>query len=729
MSEKGSCGGCSGESAEVSQSSTANTASFQGEVTSFRVAGMDCGDEIAAIQKALSDSRIANVKANLMSSTVRVEHESTISKAEIRKKIESTGVRVAEDEEEHTGSVTSFRLALVASSGLLTGLGMLLDWKLDYPYVALGFFLGAVLSGGSLVFPKAWRALRQWQLDMNVLMSVAAIGAFAIKEYSEAATVVFLFALSELLEAFSLARARKAIREVLDLTPEEASVIEMNGVVSLLPVAEVKIGQIILVKSGERIPLDGEVIDGVSTVNQAPLTGESLPVEKKSGDSVFAGTVNETGVLKIKVSALFTESKVSKVIRMIEEAQEAKAPSERFVDRFAKIYTPAVFVAAILAFLIPPLVFGQDWNIWFYRSLVLLVVACPCALVLATPVSIVSGLTAMARRGVLVKGGAFLEALGGLKAIAVDKTGTITEGRPRVLKAVTMNGIDEKELVEIAASLEQLSSHPLAQAVMEFAKEKSIVAKDAKNFETIVGRGAQAAVDGHEYFVGNHRMAHELGVCTPDLERLLESFEENALSVIVVGHRPHNNCAGNVLGVLALGDAIRPNAREAIQALHRAGIEKVIMLSGDNQKTANAIAKQAGIDEAIGDLLPDGKVAHMKALLAKHKSVAMIGDGINDAPALALATVGIAMGAAGTDTAIETADVALMKDELAQVAVAIQLGKRALRTIRFNIGFALAVKAVFLVLAFFGFANLWLAVAADTGTSLLVIANALRLLR
>jgi len=483
------------------------------------------------------------------------------------------------------------------------------------------------------------------------------------------------------------------------------------------------------VKSGDRIPLDGTILDGASTVNQAPLTGESLPVEKKVGDTVFAGTVNETGVLKITVSALFSESKVSKVIRMIEEAQEAKAPSEKFVDRFAKIYTPAVFIAAILAFIIPPLVFSQDWNIWFYRALVLLVVACPCALVLATPVSIVSGLTAMARRGVLVKGGAFLEALGSLKAIAVDKTGTITEGRPKVLEVVPVNGIAENELVSIAAALEHLSSHPLAQAVLEYANKQGISWKDARNFETVVGRGARASVNGHEYFVGNHRMAHDLGVCTPELECLLESFEEKALSVIVVGHRPHDGCAGNALGVLALGDSIRTNAKEAIVALHEAGLEKVIMLSGDNQKTANAIAKQVGIDEAIGDLLPDGKVTQMKALLAKHKNVAMIGDGINDAPALALATVGIAMGAAGTDTAIETADVALMKDDLAQVAVAVQQGRRALNIIRFNIWFALAIKAVFLVLAFFGLANLWLAVAADTGASLLVIANALRLLK
>lgn len=722
---------CSGSRSHGESKSLVNghNGSAGQETSLFRVAGMDCADEISAINKALSDPRVSAIKANLMSSTVRVEHDAKITKAEIRKKIESTGVRVADEDEDHQGTVSRSRVFLVATSGALVGAGMLADWKLDIPYLSLALFSVSILSGGALVFPKAWRALSKFQLDMNVLMSVATVGAFAIKEYSEAATVVFLFALSELLEAFSVARARKAIREVLDLTPEMAAVVDDQGNVSSIPVDEVKIGQVVLVKSGDRIPLDGNVLEGSSTVNQAPLTGESLPVKVQPGDRVFAGTVNETGVLKVTVSALFQEAKVSQVIRMVEEAQETKAPSERFVDRFARIYTPAVFVAAILAFIVPPLAFGQDWNVWFYRALVLLVVACPCALVLATPVSIVSGLTAMARRGVLVKGGAFLEALGRLRAIAVDKTGTITEGRPRVLKIVTLEETTEQELLSVAASIERLSSHPLAQAVIEFAQSKNIAIKEAVDFENVVGKGAQASIESHDYFVGNHRMAHELGVCTPELESQLQSFEAEALSVIVVGHRPHTDCGGKVLGVLALGDAVRSNARNAINDLHEAGLEKVIMLSGDNQRTANAIAGQAGIDEAIGDLLPDGKVEQMRSLLAKYKNVAMIGDGINDAPALAVATVGIAMGAAGTDTAIETADVALMKDDLAQVAVAVKQGRRALSVIQFNIAFALGIKVIFLILAFLGFANLWLAVAADTGASLLVIANALRLLR
>ncbi|MGE0527598.1 MAG: heavy metal translocating P-type ATPase [Bdellovibrionales bacterium] len=564
---------------------------------------------------------------------------------------------------------------------------------------------------------------------MNVLMSVAVVGAFAIREYSEAATVVFLFSVSELLEAFSVARARRAIREVLDLTPKMAQRIGANDRIEEIRIEDVRVGDILLVKSGERIPADGVVESGASHVNQAPLTGESVPVEKKPGDSVLAGTINESGILRIKASKGAAESKAAQIVKLIEDAQSKKAPSERFVDSFARIYTPIMFLVALLTLFVPPLAFGAAWDIWVYRALVILVVACPCALVISTPVSIVSGLTAMAKRGVLVKGGIFLEALGRVRAIALDKTGTITEGRPRVIEIINLGSETRTNLVRIVGSIEKLSSHPLAKAVVEFAEERGVLLEPASDFKTIAGRGAQAKVGDHEYFVGNHRMAHDIGVCTPQLEDLLSSIEENAQSVIVVGHRPHANCTGEVLGVLTLGDAIRPNARAAIQALHRSGVEHVVMLSGDNQKTASAISKQVGVEKAYGDLLPEDKVTRIQELVQNYRNVAMIGDGINDAPALAQASVGISMGMAGTDTAMETADVALMRDDLEQVAVAIGQGRRALSVIKFNIGFAIAIKAVFLVLAVSGHTNLWFAVAADTGASILVILNALRLLR
>lgn len=698
-----------------------------GSVTKFLVAGMDCGDEVAAIKAALSAPEILSVETNIMAATVEISHAPSVSREFLKDRIESTGVKVSEMPDERPHLVDRSRLFKVAASGILLSFGFLIPLVTDLSFLPIAAFVCAAVLSGTLIFPKALNAIKQRHLDMNVLMTVAVIGAFVVKEYSEAATVVFLFSLAELLEAYSVARARRAIREVLNLTPPKANVIQSDGSIRQIPLDKVKEGDLILVKTGDRLPIDGEIIKGASLINQAPLTGESIPIEKSVGDRVFAGTINDTGVIEVKATGTFHESKVSQIIRLVEDAQKSKAPSERFVDSFARIYTPAVFILAILIFIFPPLLMGASWNEWFYRSLVLLVIACPCALVISTPVSIVSGLTAMAKRGVLVKGGAFLEALGRVKAIAMDKTGTITEGKPRVQKVLLVNNFSEEKVLEVAASIESLSSHPLARAVVEHARKLSIQLRSATDFKTIVGKGAEAKIEEHEYFLGNHRFAHELGVCGPELESLLVSLEQQAYSVIVVGHRPHHDCVGEVFGIIALGDTIRANAKKAISELYRAGVEKAIMLSGDNPKTASAIASQAGIDEAIGDLLPDDKVTHVKSLVKSYKFVAMIGDGINDAPALAQATVGIAMGGIGTDTAIETSDVTLMQDDLEQVSSAIKMGRRALSIIRFNIGFAMATKFIFLALAIFGYSNLWLAVLADTGASILVTLNALRL--
>jgi Cd2+/Zn2+-exporting ATPase len=476
------------------------------------------------------------------------------------------------------------------------------------------------------------------------------------------------------------------------------------------------------------IPLDGEVISGESSVNQAPITGESVPVDKKPGDTVFAGTINGEGSLEIKVTKTTGDTTLARIIRLVAEAQEQKAPTQRFVDVFARYYTPAVTAVALLVFLVPPLVMGGDWNTWLYRACVLLIIACPCALVISTPVSIVAGLTALARRGVLVKGGAHLETIGRLKGLAVDKTGTITEGKPQVLAVELVNAADEAAVMGIAAAIDDHSAHPLAKAVVAYAKAKEISFSRASNYQARSGRGAEGVIDGHAYFVGNHRFAHELGVCSEDIEARLGAIEANGQSVVVVGHRPHDGCKGEVLGIIAIGDTLRPNAKAAVAALHAAGVEQVIMLSGDNQRTADFIAKQVGIDEARGDLLPDDKVAAVKALREKYGVVGMVGDGVNDAPAMATANIGIAMGAAGTDAAIETADIALMQDELGKIAETIRLGRRTLGIIHFNIAFALSLKAIFLVLTLIGYASLWFAILADTGATLLVIANALRLL-
>lgn len=700
--------------------------------TTLRVTGMDCADEVEALEQVLRPLKgVREVRVNLVGGKVTLLHDESVSAEQLVNAIAPTGMKAVPEGEAVVDLEGAKRLRLisVALSGLFTGLGLLLEWMKFTPlWAADAAFAIAIVAGGWFIVPKAWRSLKRLALDMNVLMTVAVAGALAIHQWSEGAAVTFLFALSELLEAFSLARARKAVQALMQLTPETALIKDGAGFREVA-VAEVAVGSTIAVKSGSRIPLDGEVLTGESAVNQAPITGESMPVEKKPGDGVFAGTINGPGSLEIRTTKPSTDTTIAKIIHLVEEAQSQKAPSQRFVDVFARYYTPAVMIGAVLVMLVPPLLFGGEWLTWFYRGLVLLVIACPCALVISTPVSVVSGLTAMSRRGVLIKGGAVLEAVGRLRALAVDKTGTITEGEPRVTKVVTVNAKDEAEIIRIAAAIDTHSEHPLALAVAAFAEEKKVSFPRSDNYQSLSGRGAEGDIDGHQYFVGNHRFAHELGVCTPEIEQRLTEIETDAQSVVVVGRKPKAGNKGEVLGILAVGDAMRANAPEAISALHRAGVSKIVMLSGDNQRTASAIAQKCGIDEAHGDLLPDQKIERVRALIAESRYVGMIGDGVNDAPAMAAASVGIAMGGAGTDTALETADMALMRDDLSMVSEAILLGRRTVGIIQFNIAFALALKALFLVLALFGYTSLWLAILADTGATLLVIANALRLLR
>lgn len=704
------------------------------QLTTLRVEGMDCANEVAALERVLKPmAGIRDFKVNLMAGKVTIAHERKLLTEELIRAIGKAGLKAGAIAEEHEqeASVGAQRARIIAVtvSGIFTGIGVLMQWQnIAAPYLRIISFAVAIIAGGWFILPKTLRAIRQLSLDMNVLMTVAVIGAAIIGEWSEGAAVVFLFALSESLESFSLNRARRAIQSLLKLAPETA-LVKRNNDFKEVPVQEVNVGELISIRSGAKVSLDGEVVAGESTINQAPITGESMPVEKKAGDQVFAGTINAEGSLEVRVTKPYSETTLSKIIHLVEEAQSEKAPSQRFVDRFARIYTPAVFVVALLVLLIPPLAFDGEWKTWIYRSLVLLVIACPCALVISTPVSIVSGLTAMARRGVLIKGGTHLEAIGKLRALAVDKTGTITEGKPKVTKVTPWNETAEEEVVRVAAAIDAHSDHPLAQAVVNYANERKISFQRSESHQSKTGRGAEARIDGQLYFVGNHRFAHELGVCSPDSEKLLRDIEEQAQSVVIVGRKPHDGESGEVLGVISVGDSIRPNASAAIQALHKVGVQKVVMLSGDNQRTVDAISKQVGIDEATGNLLPDEKIARVRELTATHKFVGMIGDGVNDAPAMAAATIGIAMGGAGTDTAIETADVALMQDDLVMVAEAIRLGHRTVRIIQSNIAFALVVKAIFLVLALLGHTSLWLAILADTGATLVVIANALRLLK
>jgi Zn2+/Cd2+-exporting ATPase len=701
--------------------------------TTLQVAGVDCAEEVSAIRRALKPlAGVGDVRVNIISGTAIIAHDESVAPEALIKAIGSAGLKATREGEKSVDDAQQGqkkRVACVSIAGAFTLFGLLIQWTHSAPKsVAPGCFFVAIIYGGWFIAPKALAAARRLAPDMNLLMTIAVLGAAGIGEWSEGAAVACLFALSELLESFSVARARQAIQSLLKLSPETA-LVKNGDIFGEVPVEKVGVGDIIAVKSGARVPLDGAVLSGASSVDQAPITGESMPAEKKQGDQVFAGTINGEGSLEVRVTKGYSDTTLAKVIHLVEEAQSQKALSQRFVDVFAKYYTPSVMALALLVFLVPPVVAGAAWVVWFYRALVLLVIACPCALVISTPVSIVSGLTAMARRGVLIKGGAFLEAIGQLKALAVDKTGTITEGRPRVTRVVAVNSTDETEIVRIAAAIDTHSDHPLAQAVVKYAEERGVDFPRSENYQARTGRGAEAELVNHRYFVGNHRFAHELAVCSEEIEKLLAGIEEQGQSVVVVGHKPHAGCAGEVLGLIAVGDMMRPNAPNAIRSLHATGVQKVVMLSGDNQRTVNAIAQQAGVDEAHGDLPPDQKIEWIRKLLTEHKQVGMIGDGVNDAPAMAAATVGIAMGTAGTDTAIETADIALMKDDLSKVAEAIHLGRRTVHIIQFNIAFSIAMKLVFLVLAIFGCTSLWLAIAADTGATLIVTANALRLLR
>lgn len=704
----------------------------QGE-SIFYVQGMDCDDEVKAVRSALlSLSGVEVVEPSLISSKVRVVHGLSVSESDLARQIESTGLRLRSSPQGVEGEKTGLtrRTGLIFLSGIFLVLGLILGQVLTpSALIVRGSYICSILIGSLLVVPKAWRAAKTITLDMNVLMTVATLGALGIGEFAEASSVVFLFALAEWLEGFSLARARHSIQALLKLVPETALLRKENEIFTEVSVSDVPVGSIIRVRSGSRIPLDGIVQAGYSAVNQAPITGESLPVEKKEGSNVLAGTVNGEGSLEVLVTHAYQDTKLSQIVRLIEEAQGQKAPTQRFVDIFARYYTPLVFILATVVLVGAPLFLGGDWQIWIYRALVLLVIACPCALVIATPVSVVSGLTAMAKKGILIKGGVGLEEIGRLRAIAVDKTGTITEGTPKILQIHSFNGSKDTDLLAIAASIGAHSNHPLARAVVDEAKKRSIVVKAGVDYRALSGRGAEASIEGHVYFVGNHLFAHEYAICSEEFEKRLESIEDQAQSVVVVGHRPHPGCQGEVLGVFGLGDTIRSDAKDAIKALRKAGIKRIIMLSGDNQRTVDAISEQVGIDEAYGDLLPNEKVLKIKEIKTRYSHVGMIGDGVNDAPAMAIASLGIAMGASGTDTAIESSDVTLMQDRLTGIAEAILMGQRTLKIIWFNTGLALVTKLLFLVLSVSGYTSLWLAIAADTGVTLLVIANALRLQR
>ncbi|WP_208996373.1 heavy metal translocating P-type ATPase [Pseudovibrio ascidiaceicola] len=584
-------------------------------------------------------------------------------------------------------------------------------------------YMLAIVAGLRLVAPKGLYALKTLRPDMNLLMLVAVAGAIGIGEWFEGATVAFLFSLSLYLESWSVGRARKAVAALMDIAPTVVRLLKPNGSEEDVPANSVKPGATFVVRGGDRIPLDGIVRKGVGSVDQAPITGESVPVMKEAGDDVYAGTINGEGSFEVEATKGADDTMLARIIRMVSEAQARRAAAEQWVEKFARIYTPAVMVLAILLAAVPPLLFGAAWMDWFYRALVLLVIACPCALVISTPVSIVAGLTSAARNGVLIKGGVFLELPARLKALAFDKTGTITNGLPTVTDVYPLSGHSVEELLTRAASLEARSSHPLAEAILTRAKEDGVEYQPAENVELLPGRGLSGQRNGKSYWLGSRRFLNEKDFEIGEADAKARELEAEGKTVVAVGTDAH------VCGLIALADTVRDTAEQLVSQLHKAGVEKLVMLTGDNKATAERVASSVGIDEVRAELLPEDKVAAVEQLSHEYETVAMIGDGVNDAPAMARASFGVAMGAIGSDAAIETADIALMKDDLSRLPWLIHHSKRTLQIIHQNIAFAFIVKGILVVLTAMGFASLWAAILGDVGATLIVVTNALRLLK
>ena len=704
-----------------------NQVAAETRVTIFQVDGITCMDCARKFEKAVGEmSGVIKSSLNTITGTLTVEGQPDLE-----------GIRRLGMEENYTitpqseklaqriqqqGEKTDWDLRRALLSGLFLSIGYGLE-KFDGAAIAfLSFYIVGTVMGGWGNFRKAAIALPRGNFNMSVLMSVAVVGAIAIGQYEEAASVAFLFSISEMLERWTMEKARRSIRDLMDITPKFARV-RRGSLETDIPVEDIVVGDIMMIRPGEKIAMDGRVLKGESAINQAAITGESMPVEKKTGDEVYAGTFNTHGALEVAITKLVQDTTIAKIIHMVEAAHGNRAPSQAFVESFAAVYTPIVMVLAVVIVLIPPLFFGQEWAPWIYRGLTLLVVSCPCALVVSTPVAIVSAISVAAKNGVLIKGGIHLEAVGSLSAIAFDKTGTLTKGAPAVTDIILLNGISEEELLRISASLEVRSEHPLAAAIINAAEERKIEVVPAEAFSSIGGRGAQGNVNGELVYIGNPRLFAEMDISTETIAEQVDRLQGEGKTVMLVGTRT------KFLGIVAVADEVRADSAKTIAALKQVGIAHTIMLTGDNAATAAAMALKTGVDEFRAELLPQDKVAAIQELVDKYGKVAMVGDGVNDAPALALATVGVAMGGAGTDTALEIADIALMADDLHMLPFTVRLSRKALAIIRQNITFSLVIKVIAVLAVFPGWLTLWLAILADMGASILVTLNSLRLLQ
>ncbi len=710
----------------------------QARGSAIRLTGLDCPDCAAKLERSLAARPgVKKAELNFATSRLVIEHSGPVEEiiTDIRSagygaELIGNGAQAVNGQGQPNSTALTWpilwanhrKLILTAVSGLFLLTGLVLDWAGASRSVQAAFFAVALVAGGFFVVRAGLFALRHLVLDMNVLMTLAATGAIVIDRWEEAATVVFLFSFGNLLEAYSLERTRRSIHNLMATTPKTA-VVRRGGSEVTVAADAVREGETLIVRPGERLAADGVVLTGASSVNQAPITGEAVPVPKAEGDQVYAGTLNEDGSLEVRVTGAVEDSTIARVIHLVEEAQAQKAPSQRFVDRFARYYTPAVIALAVGVAALPPLILRAPFAPWFYRSLALLVVSCPCALVVSTPVSIVSAIGNAARNGVLIKGGTYLEAIGAVRSVAFDKTGTLTTGRPEVAEVIPAAGQTVGQVLATAAAVELRSEHALGRAVVERAAREGLAVPPGGNFVALPGRGAKAKVEGTNVYVARPAFFQsELGLDLSPFSDRLDAAAREGRTVVLVGAK------GGLIGLLTFADSPRPEAAKAVADLKAAGISPVVLLTGDNAGTAEQVGRAAGLDEVRAGLLPEDKVAAVRELRSRFGQVAMVGDGINDAPALAAANVGVAMGVAGSDAALETADVALMSDDLRKVAHAVGLGRRTVATIRANVVFSLVVKLLALVLIFPGWLTLWLAVLSDTGAALVVTLNGMRLL-
>ncbi len=659
----------------------------ESQTVCLQIAGMDCPDEIEDLRRALAGKTgVLDLSFNLIRSTMTVDFDpSAVGPEAIISIIRTTGMNAttASDREmpnDNQSGNERKTLRLTIVSGLGTAAGLAMAWvpatslhHTTWPS-AIAYSI-AIAAAWWHIAPNALRAAGRFQPDMNVLMTVAVSGAIGLGEWFEASTVAFLFMLSNWLEGWSVGRARRAIQSLIDLAPPTARVRMENGIEVEVDASKVVIGDHVIVKPGEKFPLDGRVIEGSTSANQAPITGESIPVNKAIGDGVFAGTINQEGAVVINVTKPAGDSVLAGVIRLVDQAQGRRSPSERFVDRFARYYTPAVIGGAILVCVLPPTVLEGDWGTWLYRSLVLLVIACPCALVISTPVTIVSGLASAARNGVLIKGGEYLESVGKAEVVALDKTGTLTRGRPIVEKVIPINNTSVSCLLELASAVEQRSEHWIAQAIVAYARDQGVAPPPCDNYTAISGKGAKAQIEGKTYLIGNHRFLEEENNCTAEAHQAILEHDDCHHTVIAL------SSDGNPLGVFLLADSPREEARESVEKLRACGVSTIVMLTGDNVGTAQAVAQECGVTDYQAELLPADKVRAVEAYKARGTHVIMVGDGINDAPALAAAHVGIAMGCGGTDASLETADIGLMTDDLRKLPWLIRHSRRTRKII------------------------------------------------